>query len=68
MKNCGLLYPQDFINEAQLSISRNILNKNRDINIYVRSIDLHIDDDLSFPDYIKRMKDQIRDVLSGFLE
>ncbi|MCK5612246.1 hypothetical protein KAR91_60805 [Candidatus Pacearchaeota archaeon] len=66
-KSCCLLYPKDFIKEEELFICRNVLEKNRDISIYVRGIDLYVDDDLDFKGYIKKMKSQVKGILSTLL-
>jgi hypothetical protein len=67
-KNCCLLYPKGSIKEGCLFVSRDLLEKQRDINIYTRGIDLHIDDDLSFDQYIQKMKGQVKGVLQILLE
>ena len=67
-RNCCLLYPKDTICEDNLIVSRNLLKPGRNINIFVRGIDLFIDEDIEFKEYIQKMKDQIEGILLDLLE
>ena len=66
-RKCCLIYAQEFIQGKDLIVSRNLLKLDRDINILVRGVDLLLDEDMEFKDYIPGMKSQIEGILSDLL-
>lgn len=60
-KSVVLIYPIDFLTERELNVGRDLRNiqDSKIIDILVRGIDLHIDEEIEYEDYIISIKDQL---------
>lgn len=60
-EECCLVYPSDFIKEDILLVNRDLLKPSKKITVDVKGINLYIDENLGYKEYVLKMKQQIKD-------
>lgn len=68
---CCLIYPEtepDII-KTPLTLKRNITEQEgENVKLYAKTVDLHINNDLEFDDFVIKIKDQIKNIISECLD
>lgn len=71
VKACCLIYPtqtEDVFIEKELTIRSDIIEpERRAIKLFSKTIDLHINDDIEFKDFVAEIKNQIKTIISQCL-